>query len=122
MSQHTSMVGDRDFVVEVLEAELPVLVDFWSFWCGPCQQRAALVDRVAAQYAGLIKVVRFEVDDNLRIPAAFDVDEIPSLLLFHRGRCRARQTGAVTKREILALLDEHMPPKPEWPLLRRAAA
>lgn len=87
-------VSDATFQREVLESDLPVLVDLWAPWCGPCHMIAPIVDRVAGEYAGRLKVVKLNVDDNPRTAGAYQVQGIPTLLIFRNGRVADRIVGA----------------------------
>jgi len=97
MAKHTMPISDDTFAVEVLTSPLPVLLDLWAPWCGPCRAIAPIVDELAEQYAGQLKVVKMNVDDNPRTPMRYDVRGIPTLLLFKDGEVRHHIVGAVPK-------------------------
>ena len=94
-------VTDDTFEQEVLKASGPVLVDFWAVWCGPCKAIAPVVEELAAEYEGKLKVMKLDVDDNPRVPTTYGVQSIPTLLLFKDGRPAERVVGAVPKKVIV---------------------
>jgi len=90
-------LNDTDFAKEVAESTIPVLVDFWATWCGPCQMMGPVVDGIAQDYDGKVKVMKLNVDANPMIPAKFGIRGIPTLLLFQNGEVVDRIVGAVPK-------------------------
>jgi thioredoxin 1 len=104
MSDEIVNVSDRDFEHEVLESELPVLVDFWAGWCGPCHIVAPVVEEIAAAEAGRLRVAKLDIDDNPRTAQRFGVMSIPTLILFVRGEERGRVIGARGKDHIVQTL------------------
>jgi thioredoxin 1 len=99
---------DTDFEREVLKSDLPVLVDFWAEWCGPCKMIAPIVDEAAQIYAGKLKIAKLNVDENQRIPANFNIRSIPTLLLFKKGELVAQKVGALSKSALAAWLDAQL--------------
>jgi thioredoxin 1 len=106
MSDTISHVGDADFPTAVLGSDLPVLVDFWAEWCGPCKAIAPLLDDVAKAYAGRIKVVKINIDDNPQTPRQYAVRGIPTLMLFKDGKVAGTQVGLVGKPQLAAFIDK----------------
>ena len=94
-------VSDESFDREVLKAELPVLIDFWAPWCGPCKAIAPVVEELAKEYAGKLKVVKMNVDDNPQTPSKYGVRGIPNLILFKGGEVRDQIIGAVPKAQLV---------------------
>jgi|SRR5882672_366447 len=104
MAKNTMQISDDTFAVEVLTSPLPVLLDLWAPWCGPCRAIAPIVDELAEQYAGQLKVVKMNVDDNPRTPMRYGVRGIPTLLLFKDGEVRHHIVGAVPKAHLIKAL------------------
>ena len=100
MSEYVRQVNERDFDQVVLKSKTPVLVDFWAQWCGPCRALAPIVEAVAEQYAGAVRVVKLNVDDNPSVAQRYRVRAIPTLILFQDGEEKDRLIGAVSKETI----------------------
>jgi thioredoxin 1 len=99
-------VSDESFDREVLKAELPVLIDFWAPWCGPCKAIGPVVDELAKEYAGKLKVVKMNVDDNPQTPSKYGVRGIPNLILFKGGQVRDQIVGAVPKAHLVKAVNQ----------------
>jgi thioredoxin 1 len=98
-------VGDDTFEREVLQSPTPVLIDFWAPWCAPCRAIGPVVEELAADYAGKIKVVKMNVDDNPRTPSRYGVRGIPNLILFQAGEVKEQIIGAVPKGQLVKAID-----------------
>jgi thioredoxin 1 len=105
-SEYIVQLTDGNFENEVLKSSVPVLVDFWASWCGPCKAIAPVVDEIAAEYQGKVKVGKVNVDENQAAPATYGVRGIPTLILFKNGQIVDQVVGAVPKGQIKALLDK----------------
>ena len=99
-------VSDKNFAVEVLQSNLPVLVDFWATWCGPCKSIAPVVDELSKEYAGRVKITKLNVDENPATPSQYSVRGIPTLILFKGGKVLEQIVGAVPKTRLVAMLDK----------------
>ena len=108
MSEHTHTGSDANFDADVLQAGELVLVDFWAEWCGPCKAIAPVLDEIAADNAGKLKVVKINVDENSETPAKFGVRGIPTLILFKDGAQVATKVGALTKAQLQEFVDAHL--------------
>jgi thioredoxin 1 len=98
-------ISDASFDSEVLSSQTPVLIDFWAPWCGPCRAIAPIVDELATEYAGRVKIVKMNVDENPQTPAKYGVRGIPNLILFKGGAVHEQIVGAVPKAKLSAALD-----------------
>jgi thioredoxin 1 len=101
MSTNTKPVTDQTFSTDVLNADGPVLVDFWAEWCGPCKMIAPVLEQIAGEHAGKVQVAKLNIDENLDITRRFEVMSIPTLILFKDGEAKVRITGARGKAQLL---------------------
>jgi thioredoxin 1 len=101
-------VTDDTFGLEVLESDLPVLVDYWAEWCGPCKSIAPILEQVAKEYDGRLRIAKINVDENQQVPAKFGIRGIPTLMLFKNGNLEATRVGALSKSQLTAFLDSNI--------------
>src|SRR5512137_1513775 len=101
-------VGDQNFEMEVLNSEVPVLVDFWAAWCAPCRMLAPVVDAIATKYEGKAKIVKLNVDDNISTAGKYNIRGIPTLLLFKNGVIKEQIVGNTTRDTISKMIDNHL--------------
>ena len=101
-------VTDASFKEEVLDSEIPVLVDFWAPWCGPCRMVAPVVDEMSEQYAGQIKVVKLNTDENPNIASQYGIRSIPTLMIFKGGQRVDMVVGAVPKTTLATTLEKYL--------------
>ena len=101
-------ITDANFETEVLQSTEPVLVDFWAPWCGPCRMIGPVVEQLAGEYAGRAKVGKMNVDDNEKVPGKFNIQSIPTLLVFKGGKLAGQIVGAVPKAKIEGELQRHL--------------
>ena len=108
MSEHIHYVTDDTFEAEVLQSQQPVLVDYWAEWCGPCKMIAPILDEVANEYAGKLKIAKVNIDDNQATPAKFGIRGIPTLMIFKNGNVEATKVGALSKSQLAAFIDSNL--------------
>ena len=108
MSEHIHHVTDDTFEPEVLQADKPVLVDYWAEWCGPCKMIAPLLDDIAKDYAGTLKVAKLNIDENQATPPKYGIRGIPTLMLFKNGNLAATKVGALSKSQLMAFIDSNI--------------
>jgi thioredoxin len=108
MATNTVDVTDVSFEAEVLKSRIPVLVDFWAEWCGPCKAIAPTLEAVAKDYQGRAKVVKINVDQNIAVPSRYNIKGIPTLLLFRDGVVRDQIVGTNTRENIAKVIDKHL--------------
>ncbi|MBW1712917.1 MAG: thioredoxin [Deltaproteobacteria bacterium] len=108
MADTVMPVTDDNFESEILKAATPALVDFWAAWCGPCRAVGPVVEELAGEYGGKIKVAKLNVDENPKTPGLYGIRAIPTLIVFKDGQVAEQITGAVSKSHITAAIDKHL--------------
>jgi len=108
VSENVVHTSDDAFETDVLGSDQAVLVDFWAEWCGPCKMIAPILDEIADEYAGKLKVVKLDIDSNPAIPRRFGVRGIPTLMVFKAGEVEATKVGAVSKSQLAAFIDSNL--------------
>ena len=108
MSNGITHVSDNSFENEVLKADAPVLVDYWAEWCGPCKMIAPVLEEIAREYAGKLKIAKLNIDENAQTPRKYGIRGIPTLMLFKNGNVEATKVGAVSKSQLVAFLDGNL--------------
>ena len=101
-------ITDSSFEADVLQADKPVLVDYWAEWCGPCKMIAPILDEVAVAYEGKLQIAKMNVDENRDIPAKFGIRGIPTLMVFKAGQLAATKVGAMSKSQLTAFIDQQL--------------
>ncbi len=108
MSSAITYVTDSSFDQDVLKSSGPVLVDFWAEWCGPCKMIAPVLEEIAGEYTGRLKVAKLNIDENPATPPKFGIRGIPTLMLFKNGSVEATKVGAVSKSQLAAFIDGNL--------------
>ncbi len=108
MSDSIVHVTDSSFDQEVLHSATPVLVDYWAEWCGPCKMIAPILDEVAREYSGRLKVAKINIDENAATPPKYGIRGIPTLMLFKGGSVEATKVGALSKSQLAAFIDSNL--------------
>jgi len=108
MSDTIVHVKDITYESEVLGSDIPVLVDYWAEWCGPCKSIAPILEEIAKEYADKIKVAKLNIDDNPATPTKYGIRGIPTLMLFKGGNVEATKVGAVSKSQLAAFIDSNL--------------
>jgi len=101
-------VTDENFESEVLNSSEPVLVDYWAEWCGPCKMIAPILEEIAEEYAGKVRVAKLNIDDNPQTPPKYGIRGIPTLMLFKGGNVEATKVGALSKSQLTAFIDSNL--------------
>jgi thioredoxin 1 len=108
MSPNIVHLTDANFEEEVLKSEIPVLVDYWAEWCGPCRMIAPILDDLAGEYQSRLKVAKLNIDENPMTPPKYNIRGIPTLMLFKEGNVEATKVGALSKSQLSAFIDTHV--------------
>lgn len=108
MSENIVNVTDSSFENEVLKSDVPVLVDYWAEWCGPCKMIAPVLEEIADEYDGKLKICKLNIDENAQTPPKFNIRGIPTLMLFKDGNVDATKVGALSKSQLTAFLDSNL--------------
>jgi thioredoxin 1 len=108
VSENIHHISDASFEADVLKSDRPVLVDYWAEWCGPCKMIAPILDEIAEEYDGRLKVAKLNIDENPATPPRYGIRGIPTLMLFKSGDVEATKVGALSKSQLTAFLDQHL--------------
>ena len=108
MSSDIVYVTDDSFEEDVLKSEIPVLVDYWAEWCGPCKMIAPILDEIVGDYAGKLKVAKLNIDENSATPPKFGIRGIPTLMIFKDCDVEATKVGALSKSQLTAFIDSNL--------------
>jgi len=108
MSENIIHLSDAAFEQEVLQSAIPVLVDYWAEWCGPCKMIAPILEDVSKEYAGRLKIAKLNIDDNQQTPPKYGIRGIPTLMLFKNGNVEATKVGALSKSQLTAFIDSKL--------------
>ncbi len=108
MSENIIYLTDDSFETEVLQSEQPVLVDYWADWCGPCKMIAPVLEEIAEEYEGKVKVAKLNIDENSGTPPKYGIRGIPTLMLFKGGNVEATKVGALSKSQLTAFIDSNL--------------
>lgn len=108
MSNPIAHVTDDSFTDEVIDSELPVLVDYWAEWCGPCKMIAPIIEQLAPEYAAKMKFAKLNIDENPETPPKYGIRGIPTLMLFKNGHVEATQVGAISKSQLVEFIESNL--------------
>lgn len=108
MSSDIVYVTDESFEQDVLQSEIPVLVDYWAEWCGPCKMIAPILEEVVGEYAGKLKIAKLNIDENSATPPKYGIRGIPTLMIFKDGDVEATKVGALSKSQLTAFIDSSL--------------
>jgi thioredoxin 1 len=108
MSNTITHLTDETFEEEVLQSNMPILVDYWAPWCEPCKMIAPILDSLSAEYAGKLKISKINIDDNQKTPQKYGVRGIPTLMIFKNGNVEATKVGALSKSQLTAFIDSNL--------------
>ena len=108
MSENIVHTTDDDFEKDVLNSEVPALVDFWAEWCGPCKMIAPILDTIADEYGDKLKVVKLDIEANQQTPMKYGIRNIPTMMVFKDGQVAATKVGAASKAQLTEFLDQHL--------------
>ena len=101
-------ISDASFDADVLKSTVPVLVDYWAEWCGPCKMIAPVLDELAGAYEGKLQIAKMNVDENREVPAKYGIRSIPTLMIFKDGQLLATKVGAMSRAQMTAFLDQQL--------------
>ena len=108
MSEKILQTSDASFAADVLESDVPVLLDFWAEWCGPCKMIAPLLDAAADDYAGRVKIVKINIDENPNTPPKYGIRSIPTLMMFKGGQVHGQKLGAMSKSALTEFIESNL--------------
>jgi thioredoxin 1 len=106
VSEKILSLSDASFETDVLQSDVPVLVDYWAEWCGPCKMISPILEEIATEYEGRVRVAKLNIDENPGTPPKFGIRGIPTLMLFKNGEVEATKVGALSKSQLTAFLDQ----------------